>query len=70
VDRNKKGDEDILPLLTPRERSASRRRLRHVRPATAPAGLTVGAEHPSEIHFDESTGKLCYTVNKYLKKTW
>ncbi|XP_031564340.1 glutamate-rich protein 3-like isoform X2 [Actinia tenebrosa] len=70
-DRKKKGDEDILPLLTPRERSARRRK--HVRPATAPAGLN-GTAQPSEIHYDDNTGRLCYTIegqetamNTYLK---
>ncbi|XP_020895485.1 glutamate-rich protein 3-like [Exaiptasia diaphana] len=63
-ERGRKGDEHILPLLTPRERSARRKARKHVRPSTAPAGSSqdMSAAHPSDIQYDEATGKLCYTV--------
>ena len=55
-EREKKGDESVISLLTPREkvrRSAKRR------PRTAPAHVIT----PTELGYDEETGKLFYNVS-------
>ncbi|KAJ7337755.1 hypothetical protein OS493_007908 [Desmophyllum pertusum] len=80
--RNRKGDEDILPLLSPRERTARQmRKTQHrERPATAPATFVDHSEEeeaplkPSEIYYDNDTQKIYYRVdssppqmNGYLK---
>lgn len=54
-EREKKGDEDVMTLLTPRER-VRKRSSRH-RPH-APSHVLV----PSEIGYDEERGRLFYNV--------
>ena len=72
--RKRKGDEDILPLLSPRERTAHLQRKAakdkyRERPSTAPAVLEdsttedEGPIQPSEIYYDDDTQKLYYRVS-------
>ena len=70
--RNRKGDEDILPLLSPRERTAHLKRRaqskHRERPQTAPSTLEEtttedeGPLKPSEIYYDDDTQKIYYRV--------
>ena len=55
-DREKKGDEAIMTLLTPREKVARSSRRR---PRTAPAHVLT----PTELGYDEERGKLFYNVS-------
>ena len=55
-DREKKGDEAIMTLLTPREKVARSGRRR---PRTAPAHVLT----PTELGYDEERGKLFYNVS-------
>ena len=72
--RKRKGDEDILPLLSPRERTAHLQRKAakdkyRERPSTAPAVLEdsttedEGPIQPSEIYYDDDTQKIYYRVS-------
>ena len=54
-DREKKGDEDVMSLLTTREKMRRRRR-----PRTAPTGHVLA---PSELGYDEERGRLYYNVS-------
>ena len=63
-ERRRKGDEEILPLLSPRERTQKRKmKGQRERPATAPAGtgFTPGVS-PSKLHYDEDSGRIVYEV--------
>ncbi len=55
-DREKKGDEAVMTLLTPREKVARSGRRR---PRTAPAHVLT----PTELGYDEVKGKLFYNVS-------
>ena len=55
-DREKKGDEAVMTLLTPREKVARSGRRR---PRTAPAHVLT----PTELGYDEERGKLFYNVS-------
>ncbi|XP_067046669.1 glutamate-rich protein 3-like isoform X2 [Acropora muricata] len=69
--RTRKGDEDILPLLSPRERTAHMRKVhkgKSERPSTAPAAVLDdsseldGPLRPSEIYYDDDSKKIYYKV--------